>query len=507
MVHTLSRRRFLLASTAAALASMSHIRGAKSLTSRPRLPIPQVMDGSTGEPIKLDIRTGSWSFMPGVRTPTLGLSQDYLGPTIRMRRGQELNLHYLNTLAEGGSIHGHGLHVPGRVDGGPQLEMPPGEGWQPKIDVVQPAATCWYHSHAHGRTGYQTYHGLAGMMIIDDDVSDALPLPNRYGVDDLPVIIQDKTFDDQGRLLYSLFEAGEDGWFGDTVIINGAISPVATVPAGKVRLRLLNAANGRFYVIAFSDNRTFHKIATDGGFMEAPVPLKVMEMSPGERCEIIVDMADGAPVELLTIFEDDVDEEGEGTFTGTLAANDPDLSKFSLALQVDLSLIPNTAPLPDNMVTITRPDESQIKRTREFSLLMEGAHDAEGESGHDHSHAHAGHDHHAHMDMTINGATMDMNVTNERVNLGEWERWRIRSDVGAHPFHVHGCSFLIEQMEGEVVPEAQMGWKDMIVLDDDDWSSFVVKFDHEATDDFPFMYHCHILEHEDRGMMGQFTVT
>ena len=111
------------------------------------------------------------------------------------------------------------------------------------------------------------------------------------------------------------------------------------------------------------------------------------------------------------------------------------------------------------------------------------------------------------MNITINGAVMDMNVINEEVKRGEWERWRIRADEGEHPFHVHGCSFLIENMEGAPTPPDQQGWKDMVVLDNDDWSEIVVRFDHLASKTHPYMYHCHILEHEDHGMMGQFTVS
>ena len=192
-----------------------------------------------GTPVDLQIRPGRWSFLPGVKTPTLGFSQDYLGPTIRTRQNSELNLRYHNGLAESVAVHGHGLHVPGDVDGGPQLAIAPGERWQPALSIVQPAATCWYHSHTHGRTGDQVYRGLAGMIIIDDAMTDTLSLPRRYGVDDLPVIIQDRTFDAAGRLVYSLANADEDGWLGEAVVINGAIASVANVPAGKVRLRLL----------------------------------------------------------------------------------------------------------------------------------------------------------------------------------------------------------------------------------------------------------------------------
>ncbi len=496
MSNLLSRRHFLAGG--ASLFVASQVRPVWSKTMRPKLPIPALADGTDSEPIDLQIRRGTQQFMPGVKTHTLGINQNYLGPTIRTRRNSELNLRYHNTLSEGVSIHGHGLHVPGDVDGGPQLEIAPGGVWQPRLSIVQPAATCWYHSHTHGKTGEQVYNGLAGMIIIDDDEVDSVDLPNRYGIDDLPVILQDRTFDSNGQFVYEPENADEDGWFGDTVLINGAVAPVvAEVPAGKVRLRLLNGANARFYIVAFADNRTFYKIATDGGLLEAPVPLKTMEMSPGERCEIIVDLSSGAPAELLTLFEDEIDADEEGVVSNLqalLRGSDTRTPVASLTLNVDQNLPAHTAPLPEKMATIARPLEHQVKNRRDFVLDMDNGGDHQGHGGH------------AHMDMTINDAVMDMNVINERVKLGVWERWRVRSNQGAHPFHVHGCSFLIEQMEGAAVTPDQQGWKDTIVLDDDDWSEFVVQFNHEATEKYPYMYHCHILEHEDRGMMGQFTV-
>lgn len=492
---TLSRRRFLASSTA--VLGANYVRPVWAQAAPPRLPIPTLVDGTQGEPVDLQIREGEWSFIPGVKTPTLGINQDYLGPTIRTRQNSELNLHYRNMLTEGVSIHGHGLHVPGDVDGGPQLEMAPGDHWQPSLSIVQPAATCWYHSHTHGKTGHQVYRGLAGMIIIDDEMTDDMDLPRRYGVDDLPVIIQDRTFDAKGRLVYSLNDAGEDGWFGETVVINGVMAPVADVPAGKVRLRLLNGANARFYIVAFADNRSFYKIASDGGLLTAPIQMTTLELAPGERCEIVVDLSDGNPAELLTLFEDEFDEEEEGIISGLLdlsGLTQKPLPKPSLTLNVDRNLPANTAPLLEKLATITRPKDGEIMHTRNFMLTMEHG-------------GNASHDGHALMDMTINGTAMDMKVINERVKRGVWERWRIRSDQGAHPFHVHGCSFLIEQMEGAATPLDQQGWKDTVVLDDDDWSEIVVRFDHPATEQYPYMYHCHILEHEDRGMMGQFTVT
>jgi len=504
---TLSRRGFLAGS--AATLGAGYLRPVWAASPRPRLPIPTLMDGTKGDPVQLQIRQGKWSFKPGLLTATLGFNQDYLGPTIRTRKNSDLTLHYTNTLEEGVSVHGHGLHVPGIVDGGPQLEMAPGARWRPTLSIVQPAGTSWYHSHTHGKTGSQVYRGLAGMIIIDDDDSDALDLPRQYGVDDLPLIIQDRTFDDRARFVYSLEDADEDGWLGDTVIINGAIRPVAKVPAGKVRLRLLNGANARFYIVSFADERTFHKIATDGGLLEAPVPMTAMEMAPGERCEIVVDLTDGKPADLLTLFEDEFDEDEEGIINNVISLfseSDKPLPPPSLTLEVDSTLKAHTAPLPDKLATITRPSARDITGTRDFTLIMEGAGDGGGKSGGGHR-SHGKHSGHGHSTMSINGAAMDMSVINERVKRGVWERWRVRADQGAHPFHVHGCSFLIEQMEGAAVPADQRGWKDTIVADDDDWATFLVRFDHEATEKHPYMYHCHILEHEDHGMMGQFTVT
>jgi len=496
-MHPNLNRRQLLAG-GSALISSGMICPAWAKASFTRLPVPKLIDATDGAPVDLRIQESQMSFLPGLQTRTLGISQNYLGPTIRTRKGTTLNLHYQNNLSEGVAIHGHGLHVPGEVDGGPQSEIAPGETWKPQLAIVQPAATCWYHSHTHGKSGEQVYRGLAGMTIIDDEESDGLELPRSYGVDDLPIIIQDRTFDAAGQFVYSLNDAPEDGWYGDTVLINGAISPFANVPAGKVRLRLLNGANARFYIVAFADGRPFFKIASDGGLLSAPVEMTEMEMSPGERCEIIVDLQDGKTAELLALFEDEYDAEGIiGGLVQSILSIGRSVPVPALTLKVDPTLRALTTPLPASLVTVARPDANEIVKTRDFVLDMDHTSDT----------SHSGHTGHTKMDMTINGVAMKMDVINERVKRGVWERWRIQSNQGEHPFHVHGCSFLIEKIAGAAPPPDQQGWKDTVVLDDDGWSEIIVRFDHLATEQFPYMYHCHILEHEDRGMMGQFTVS
>jgi FtsP/CotA-like multicopper oxidase with cupredoxin domain len=494
----LNRRRFLQGSSALLIAPFFPIGYSQAAKHR-ALPIPPMADGTYGEVIPLNIQEGHWFFNLDTPTKTLGFSQDFLGPTIRTRQGTKLNLSYSNNINENVSVHGHGLHVTGELDGGPHRSLAPGDSWNPSLPIIQQAATCWYHSHTHGKTGDQVYRGLAGLIIIDDDNADSLNLPSRYGIDDIPVIFQDKTFDTASQLVYSLKDAGEDGWLGETVIVNGAIAPLAKVPKGLVRLRLLNAANARFYILQFKDGRTFQQIASDGGLLPSAVPISTLEMGPGERCEIIVDMSDGLPASLLTLFEDAFDgEDGEDEDDGDETI---DTSQFSasLFLEVNSTLTPHNGAIAKQLNTISRPLEKQVKVTRDFILEMQSSDNSkEGETTAVHHHT---------MPMTINGASMDMAVINESVKAGIWERWRIKSDAGEHPFHIHGCSFLIDKIAGEEPSKNNLGWKDTVILDDDAWSEILVKFDLEANQQYPYMYHCHILEHEDMGMMGQFTVT
>jgi blue copper oxidase len=171
----------------------------------------------------------------------------------------------------------------------------------PVLKIDQPAATLWFHPHAHHDTARQIYMGLTGMIIVDDGTDARLGLPRTFGIDDLPLILQDRSFASDGSIEYAT--DGLDivyGARGDTVIVNGATAPVAKVPPGLVRLRLLNAANAQNFVLRFSDQRTFHVIASDGGFLQAPVAVTQLTISPAERFEVIVDFANGKAAALET---------------------------------------------------------------------------------------------------------------------------------------------------------------------------------------------------------------
>ncbi len=486
------------------------------------LPIPPLAEFQNGRPVELAMQAGQSEILPGLKSATWGFNGPHLGPTVRMRKGQDVPLIYKNNLAEPVAVHGHGLHVPGDVDGGPQQEIAPGDVWSPVLPIRQQACTSWYHPHTHGRTGSQVYNGLAGLLIIDDDDSDTLSLPSTYGVDDIPVIVQDRTISRSGALVYSLEDIDEeDGFMGETITVNGIAGPVLDIPAGLIRLRLLNGSNGRFYRFHFDDGRTFHKVATDGGFLERPVALTELIMSPGERNEIVVDFSDARPAMLVSgppqsasdRRERDVrrdrddrrdgrDRQGGRSARGFFAGGMNERFDI-LELRVNPALTAFRAQLPTRMNTIERPPIRPGQPDRIFVLNMRmngGGRNERRQSLAQESGGHGA----VHMSMGINGQMMNMNVINERVQRGVWERWRVENDDGHHPFHVHGCSFLVLSQDDVPVREEDAGWKDTVWVNNS--AEFMVRFDHEASDQYPYMYHCHILEHEDMGMMGQFTV-
>lgn len=479
-----------------AVTSMRAFTGAKR-----EMPIPRLIESVNGHPVELTMGQGEFELLPGVKTPTRGFNGPYLGPTVRVRDGQNVPITYRNNCAEAIAIHGHGLHVPGELDGGPQREIEPGGSWSLELPIRQQASTSWYHPHTHHRTGPQTYSGLAGMFIIDDENGDDLPLPKTYGVDDVPVIVQDRAFDEQGRLIYFI-EDVEDGMLGDTITANGISNATRSVPAGLVRLRLLNGANARYFRFRFSDNREFHKIASDGGFLEEPVSVRELIMSPGERNEIVVDFSNGRAATLVSgprsQTTPDERRRDEGERNRRRNREPGGLIDFFEVLQ--LTVNPNLpalrGSLPRQLNAISRPTLQRSWPVRRFDLFMRDNR-RRGVLGTVQENSE--------MSMGINRQSMDMKVINERVRLGQWERWVINSFDGSHPFHVHGCSFLVISQNEQSIAAEDAGWKDTVRVDDR--AELIVRFHHVATDKFPYMYHCHILEHEDRGMMGQFTVT
>lgn len=490
-------RRAFLSGAASTLALPYLGRGAFAAVPGRPLPIPPLIDAG-GSPSEIVAREATTSFLDGVQTPTWGFSESFLGPVLRFRKGTTAAMRVANRLEYPITCHWHGLHVPAALDGGPQLAIKPGDDWQVELPVDQPAATLWYHSHAHGVTAEHVYFGLSGMIIVEDPSSpDSAALPTEYGIDDIPLVIQDRAFSSAGALSY--FKGGPSlmhGFRADQILVNGAIRPIADVPSGLTRLRLLNGSNARIYHLRFSDDRTFHRIASDGGLLPAPVATKAITLAPAERIEVLVDFSDGQTVALVS-GPDTNDPMGGGMMMGGMVAGDPPPSEFGRPDEFDvMQFRPDSAraakvtAIPTAFSSAPRARSVDAATRRDFTLNM-GMGGGMGMGG---------------MGMmTINGEAYDPRRIDVPMRRGEPEIWRISAVEMAHPFHVHGTAFQVLTQNGVAVPFDATGLKDVLLVDGE--AELLVQVDQEARTDVPFMFHCHILEHEDAGMMGQFTVT
>lgn len=491
-----TRRRFLARSAAAAASSLVGPTGsqAQALRFETPLPIPELRDARAGNGlIQLVAAEGRHAFLPGKPTRTSGFSAAYLGPVLRLHKGDEVQITVENQLDRDTTAHWHGVRVPAALDGGPHVLIRPASTWRPVLRIDQPETTTWYHAHPHYDTGRQVYMGLASLMIIEDGTGERLGLPRNYGVDDLPIILQDRQFDRSGALVYAA--AGPSrmmGMRGDTLIVNGALAPVARVPRGIVRLRLLNAANARNFDVRFGDGRTFHVIASDGGYLSAPVAMQDLTIAPSERFEILVDFSNGQAVMLETAADDlAMQPMGDGIMRGMgnmLGSGPGELMRF----EVDPSKAVSARNVPTTLVRLAAPDPGTVAMRRSVSLdmgpgMMRGMGGGRGMGG---------------PPMGINGRAYDMQRIDFSPRLGSTEIWEVTPNMMAHPFHVHGVSFRVLSIGGKPPAPHLAGNKDTILLDAP--GQLLMSFTQMATRERPFMFHCHILEHEDGGMMGQY---
>jgi FtsP/CotA-like multicopper oxidase with cupredoxin domain len=448
-----------------------------------KLPIPPLLTGTQrgDETVyELTAQTGSRTFFQDTATLTYGYNGNYLGPTLFLRRGEDVRIRVRNTLEETTTVHWHGMEVPGVMDGGPHQVIQAGTTWEPHFTVDQPAATLWYHPHPIGNTARQVYLGLAGMIIIDDETSDSLGIPKQYGSNDIPLVVQDRRFRTDGSIYYRL--AMPDvihGLIGDTYLVNGAIKPYISIGNELIRFRLLNGSNSSIYRFSFDEKITFSQIASDGGFLEQPVEMNSLTLSPGERAEILLDLRDS--------------EIGESLFlvTETFQGPSDEVLKIIVTDQGTRSNT-STTQFPGKLVSIAEIPESQALRSRRFALETMGRGGMGMMGGR----------------LTINGRKMDMKRIDATVKAGSTEIWEIVNvPTGMmeipHSFHLHGVQFQILNINGKKPPSGEGGWKDTILVWPEDTIRIIIPFrEFQGI----YMYHCHLLEHEDDGMMGQFKV-
>jgi FtsP/CotA-like multicopper oxidase with cupredoxin domain len=338
-----------------------------------------------------------------------------------------------------------------------------------------------------GKTGEQVYRGLAGLFIIEDENSDGLGIPKEYGVDDIPLVVQDRLFDEKGQLVYRHENEAftvDGGMLGHTILVNGTHAPYLPVPAKLIRLRILNASNARRFNFGFSENQTFYQIASDGGFLESPVEHERLLLAPGERAEIVIDLTGKTEPVTLMSYEINESEIALLNAVENVMGEAKDENQIFKILELRPQESLGTAEiesnsLPEKLNTILRWDESDSIRTRIFIF---------GNN-------------------TINGKWMDHTRVDEIIRKGDLEIWELTNpSITYHPFHIHGTQFQILDRNGKQSAAHEDGWKDTVTVNQDETVRLLVRFTDFSDPHLPYMFHCHILEHEDMGMMGQLVV-
>jgi bilirubin oxidase len=454
-----------------------------------------IPDTLSGLLIPLEINHNHMHFFPGTETETMGINGPILGPTVILNKGQQVTMQVTNVTMDSTTMHWHGLHVPPEDDGGPHTPITPFSVWSPSFEVMDKAGTYWYHPHLHHMTNMHVQKGVAGMIIVRDNEEANLNLPRTYGVDDIPIIIQTKGFDSNNQIVV---ETALD----TTLMVNATIDPYVQLPEQIVRLRLLNGSSERVYNLGLSNGNSFHLIATDGGLLNTPVNLSRLKLAPGERAEILVNLQ-GLLNQTISLMS-----YGTQLPSGTYGAGQPGMgpgqsipnytlnplngANFEI-LQIQVIAATSNAVLsiPTSLSQNTPWTENSANATKTltFSPQVMGQSAIVGP-------------------FLINNTTFDMDVINYQIPLNNIEIWTLQNNTPiAHPFHLHNVPFYILDINGVTPPPELAGRKDVVLVPGGQGTvRFITKFEDFANDSIPYMYHCHMLTHEDGGMMGQYVV-
>jgi len=467
--------------------------------------IPPVMTGPVYN-LNMQKDTTYWFDHPFA---TMGYNGNILGPTLIWNKGEDITLNVTNNLGATTTTHWHGAHVAPENDGGPYTAIFPGETWSPNFTVLDKATTLWYHPHLHHFTMKQVVLGLSGLIIVRDSEEAALALPRTYAVDDFPLIMQTKAINccifDVSQIQYSTTEEGNGmNPNNDAILfVNATLSAALNVPRQVVRFRLLNGSSHRVFNYGISDGSTFWQIGSDGGLLNNSVPLTRLMLAPGERAEILVDLTSYSVGNSFTFksFASELPDGywgatnayNTGTNPGGYAPNPKNGVDFDL---LTVNVVAQTASpitsIPSSLVTVTPIDSLTADITRNKYFITGGA----GSVCPQISSTPTG----------IPDECFDMDVINHVTNLDHTELWILHGDDNQyHPFHIHDVQFNILERDGVPPPLNERGLKDMVVVGPNEVVKIIMKFE-DFVGDVPYMYHCHILPHEDRGMMGQFIV-
>jgi len=454
------------------------------------LPIPQTLSpksqDATTDYYTVTEQPANLSVIPGKTTPMWTYNGTWPGPVIKATSGRQVKLHVINNLSFATTTHLHGAHVAPSSDGGP-VDLVPVGGTR---DYVYPnnesARTQWYHDHVKDLTGKNVYMGLAGLYLISDAQEQALNLPS--GAYDVPLVIQDRTFNTDGTLAYAPSSSDyRTGLMGDTLFVNGAAQPYLKVATHKYRFRILNGSNARPYELSLSNGQPFQLIATEGGLLGAPVTLKTLPVWPAERYEIVIDFST-VPVGTSVVLNNTA---GSGSTAQVMrfdvirsAADDSSVPAVLRADQSDATHMSTT----EAAATVTR--------SWKFAKTWDRVY-------------------------VINGKVYDQARIDAAPRPGDTEVWVFQNGFGwSHPVHVHLNNFMILDRNGTPPPPNERGlWKETAVLHPGETVRVLMRW--PAVPPAPplptpvaaskftnrYVFHCHNLGHEDHDMMTQFKVS
>lgn len=456
--------------------------------------IPDTISGSS---INLLMHTDSVQFLAGQKTKTYGFnSNKFLGSTIILNNGSNVNFNVNNQIGDTTTVHWHGLHVAPTNDGNPHTTILPNAMWTPNFTVMDKASTYWYHPHFHGKTATHVVKGLAGLIIVRDAEERALALPRTYGIDDIPIIVQSMEFDSVNQIM-------PRGMQDSMVLVNGAranygYSVYANLPAQVVRLRLLNASGERGYNFGLSGNKSFKIIGTDGGLLQAPVNATRVMLASGERTEILIDLTgmNGQTIQLMS-YASEIPMGVQGGPTMPMGGGSPPMDSPINGIDYNIMQInvtvPTTTPIPvttipTSLATFTPYLASQVNITRTITMTPINMMSMDGP-------------------FYFNGLLFDMMRVDYKIPLNNIEIWELKNQtMVAHPFHIHDVQFYILDRDGNLPALHERGRKDVVLVNPNETVRFIAKFEDFADTLNPYMFHCHILMHEDDGMMGQFVI-
>lgn len=458
------------------------------------------------------------SNQPGIQAWSYNLAGDstmsILGPTLLWHSGHQTNIKVTNKLIQPTTSHWHGAEVPAHMDGGPHQPIAVDSTWEVNFLNLDSASTMWYHPHYHNNTYPQVQLGLSGMIIsVEDNDPINANFPRTYGVDDFPIILGDLSMTNDtinqttGEYIYAIDTTKSKRPIN---IVNGVTNPYLEVPAHRIRLRILNGSTrkGIQYAIAnslaeqnVSNMEDFMLVATDGGYTVKPDTMKTILIGPGARTEILLDLTNYIPGDV--VYLRNMKQWMGGDIVGSPNGNAMDTTTGEAFLQ--LRIVPDpigytpvdVVPAYTSSWTPDVIDTTGIDRYR--YKTFEGQGQGQG--------------------FTIDGVPMNMMVINDTICVGAKEVWSIKNNTPvSHPFHIHKIFFRILSIDSagtyiDLEERGLNGPKDDILVRKDWNVRFLGKFDHYPNaiqHNLSYMYHCHILTHEDAqggGMMHQFVVT